>query len=211
MRPFILAVTGGSASGKTRLAQSLARAFSGQGCYVIPEDDYYIDAGNMPGFDPATFNFDEPAAKDHGLLETHLQALRAGRSVAAPQYDFGTHCRCTDTVTRKPAAVLIVEGLHLLATPTLANVFDLTVYVDASDEIRFERRLARDVAERGRTPQSVRHQYQTLVRPMHEKHVEPQRHLANIVIENMGEPDFDRMGAGIEARIQDKVFMGELA
>jgi len=211
MKPFILAVTGGSASGKTRLAQSLAHAFAQQGCYVIPEDDYYIDAGNMPGFDAATFNFDEPAAKDHGLLTAHLQTLQSGQPVNAPQYDFGTHCRCIDTVTRKPAPVLIVEGLHLLATPELAKVFDLTVFVDASDEIRFERRLARDVAERDRTPESVRLQYQTLVRPMHDKHVEPQRHRANIVIENMGEPDFDRMGAGIEARIQDKVFMGEPA
>jgi uridine kinase len=202
----LLAVTGGSASGKTRLAQAVAGHFAAQACYVIPEDDYYVDAGNMPGFDPAVFNFDEPAAKQHDLLAAHLDALRDGRSIETPQYDFATHCRCHHTIRRSPARVMIVEGLHLLTNPALAAVFDLTVFVDASDEIRFKRRLARDVAERGRTPESVYHQFETLVRPMHDAHVEPQKARAQLVIENMGQPDFVALAqpviSQIEARLQ---------
>ncbi len=122
-RPFLLAVVGGSASGKTRLAHALADHFADHDAYVIPEDDYYVDAGHQPGFVAATFNFEEPAAKDHALLASHLAALREGQPVEAPQYDFTTHCRCDQTVERVPAGVLIVEGLHLLVSPALAAQF----------------------------------------------------------------------------------------
>jgi len=207
MQPFLLAVTGGSASGKTRLAQALAEEFVAHGCYVIPEDDYYIDAGNMPGFDANTFNFDEPAAKDHGLLEAHLKALQTGQSIESPQYDFASHCRANTCLQRNPAPVLIVEGLHLLATPSLASVFDLTVFVDATDDVRLERRLARDVAERGRTPEFVQHQFASLVRPMHDTHVEPQKQLADLVIENMGAPEFLSLGKTVIQRVEQQLFV----
>ncbi|WP_339744362.1 uridine kinase [uncultured Maricaulis sp.] len=200
-RPFLLAVVGGSASGKTRLAHALADHFADHDAYVIPEDDYYVDAGHQPGFVAATFNFDEPAAKDHALLASHLAALREGQPVDAPQYDFTTHCRCDKTVERAPAGVLIVEGLHLLASPELAAQFDLTIFVDACDTTRLARRIQRDVAERGRTEASVKHQFNEIVRPMHALHVEPQRDAADLVVENMGAPDFKALAKPVVDRI----------
>jgi len=186
----LIAITGGSASGKTRLAQALAEHFSGQGSYVLSEDDYYHDAGNLPDFDPASFNFDEPAAKDHDLLAEHLDALRGGRPVSAPLYDFATHCRKADTARLVPAPVILVEGLHILATDRLRSLFDLSVYVSAGDDLRLQRRVTRDVAERSRTEAFARHQFETLVRPMHDLHVEPQKDIADLVLVNRGAPDF---------------------
>ncbi len=200
-KPFLLAVVGGSASGKTRLAHALADHFSSHDAYVIPEDDYYVDAGNQPGFSASDFNFDEPAAKDHALLASHLAALRQGLPVEAPQYDFTTHCRCDTTVARVPAAVMIVEGLHLLASPELAAQFDLSIFVDACDTTRLSRRIQRDVAERGRTEAFARQQFEQIVRPMHELYVEPQRETADLVVENMGAPDFDALARPVVDRV----------
>lgn len=200
-RPFLLAVVGGSASGKTRLAHALADHFASHDAYVIPEDDYYVDAGNQAGFIASDFNFDEPAAKDHALLASHLAALREGLPVEAPQYDFTTHCRCHQTVARAPAGVLIVEGLHLLASPELAAQFDLTIFVDACDTTRLARRIQRDVAERGRTEDFVKQQFEQIVRPMHDLHVEPQRAAADLVVENMGAPDFEALAKPVVERI----------
>ena len=200
-KPFLLAVVGGSASGKTRLAHALADHFSDHDAYVIPEDDYYVDAGRQPGFVASEFNFDEPAAKDHDLLASHLAALREGETVEAPQYDFATHCRCARTVERAPAAVLIIEGLHLLASPALAAQFDLTIFVDACDATRLTRRIQRDVAERGRTEAFVKRQFDEIVRPMHALHVEPQREGADLVVANMGAPDFETLAKPVVDRI----------
>ena len=190
---FLLGIVGGSASGKSRLAEALARHFAPHGAYVIPEDDYYIDATAIPDFDADTFNFDEPAAKDHGLLAAHLGCLKAGETVDAPLYDFKTHRRRAETVQRQPAPVILVEGLHLLASSDIACTLDLAVFVEACEQTRFARRIARDVSERARTPASVTLQFNTIVQPMHERHVEPQRVHADIVIENMGKPDFDAL------------------
>ena len=190
---FLLGIVGGSDSGKSRLAEALARHFAPHGAYVIPEDDYYIDATAIPDFDADTFNFDEPAAKDHGLLAAHLGCLKAGETVDAPLYDFKTHRRRAETVQRQPAPVILVEGLHLLASSDIACTLDLAVFVEACEQTRFARRMARDVSERARTPASVTLQFNTIVQPMHERHVEPQRVHADIVIENMGKPDFDAL------------------
>lgn len=198
---FILGIVGGSASGKSRLAEALARHYAPRGAYVIPEDDYYIDATSIPDFDPDMFNFDEPEAKEHDLLAAHLGALKTGRTVEAPLYDFATHRRRPDTVVRTPAPVVLVEGLHLLASDAIAATLDLAVFVDACTLTRFERRLQRDVTERARTPESVKHQFDTIVEPMHARHVEPQRERADLVLENMGEPDFDALARPVIERV----------
>jgi uridine kinase len=198
---FLIGIVGGSASGKTCLAHAVVRHFAGQGSYVLPEDDYYVDAGNMDGFDPNVFNFDEPASKDHDLLDAHLRCLKGGQPVDAPRYDFTIHCRLAETVRRMPAPVIVVEGLHLLASRAIAGTLDLTVFVDADRDTRFRRRLARDVAERGRTPDFVRHQFETLVEPMHVAHVEPQRERADLVVENVGPADFDALARPVIARM----------
>jgi len=198
---FLLGIVGGSASGKTRLAEALSRHYAPQSAYVIPEDDYYVDAAAIPDFDPDRFNFDEPAAKEHDLLAAHLGALKTGKTVEAPLYDFATHRRRTDTVVRTPAPVVLVEGLHLLASEAIAATLDLAVFVDSCSRTRFERRLQRDVAERARTPESVKHQFETIVEPMHARHVEPQRERADLVLENMGEPDFDALAQPVIERV----------
>jgi len=202
----LVAIIGGSASGKTRLAYAIADAIPG--AYVIKEDDYYLDTTGLEGFDPATFNFDEPASKEHSLLVRDLQALKAGRAVDIPQYDFATHSRKAATRHCAPAPVIIVEGLHTVASADLAKLFDLTIYVSATRPVRFERRLQRDVAERGRTPDSVRHQFETIVEPMHTRHVEPQKKLADIVITNMGPPDFDSLATPVLERLRTQVHSG---
>ena len=198
---YLIGIVGGSASGKTRLAHAVAEQLAGQGSQIIKEDDYYVDAGNMRDFDPSTFNFDEPAAKDHDLLASHLDALRAGLTVEIPQYDFTTHCRSETVLACEPRPVIVVEGLHLLADPDLAARFDLSVYVHACEATRYARREKRDVAERGRTPDFVRQQFDTIVQPMHALYVEPQRKQADMVLENMGAPDFDILAAPILRRI----------
>lgn len=201
--PLLIAVSGGSASGKSRIAAELAAHYAGLGAYVIPEDDYYVDAGNQPGFDARSFNFDEPAAKDHALLMQDLDCLRRGESVEAPLYDFTTHCRSSETTQRQPAGVIILEGLHVLADARLCRRFDLTVFVHACDATRLTRRIERDVAERGRTADFARYQFEEIVRPMHDLHVEPQRDAADLVIDNMGAPDFTALARPVIARIDD--------
>ncbi len=199
----LLGIVGGSASGKTCLAEEIARQHADAGTYVLSEDDYYVDAGNMPGFDPHSFNFDEPASKDHDLLLAHLKALKAGQPVEAPLYDFTTHCRREETQLITPAPLVVIEGLHLLASTAIARVLDLTVFVDADRDVRFQRRLARDVATRGRQPDFVKHQFETIVDPMHVAHVEPQKDQADLIIENMGAPDFKQLAEPIIARLSD--------
>ncbi len=199
----LVAIVGGSASGKTRLAYAIADAIPG--AYVIKEDDYYLDATLLDDFDPATFNFDEPASKEHDRLIADLKSLKAGHSVDIPQYDFATHSRHAETLHCEPAPVIIVEGLHAVANPDLADLFDLIIYVSATRPVRFERRLKRDVAERGRTPESVRHQFDTIVEPMHTQHVEPQKPGADLIITNMGPPDFEGMARPVLERLRRQV------
>ncbi len=198
----LVAIVGGSASGKTRLAYAIADAIPG--AYVIKEDDYYLDAKQLENFDPSTFNFDEPASKQHDLLVQHLLSLKAGHGVDIPQYDFATHSRKAATRHCDPAPVIIVEGLHAVASPELAELFDLIIYVSATRPVRFERRLRRDVAERGRTPESVKRQFDSIVEPMHMLHVEPQKPLADIIITNMGPPDFDCLAEPVIERLRER-------
>ena len=193
MSRLLIAVTGGSASGKSRLSTALAEHFHTHDACILAEDDYYIDAGDIPGFDEREFNFDEPAAKDHDLLVQHLAELRRGSAVHMPRYDFATHRRRAETQAFAPGRILIVEGMHILANANLRSQFDFSVYVSAGDEIRLERRITRDVAERSRTEEFARFQFETHVRPMHDLHVEPQKPHADMIIRNTGELSFAEM------------------
>lgn len=201
---FLIGITGGSASGKTRLARTVQDKLARHGVTLISEDDYYVDAASMPGFDPSTFNFDEPAAKEHDLLVEHLAALHEGRSVDMPLYDFATHGRKAETRRIDPGAVVIVEGLHILNTEALRDAFDLTVYVSSGDALRMARRLNRDVAERSRTVEFARHQFETIVRPMHDRYVEPQKAHADLIIRNDAEPAFEAMADQVLARCPEQ-------
>lgn len=179
---LLIAITGGSGSGKSTLAQALAEALGPDQAVVVLEDWYYVDAAALPGFDAATFDFDHVNARDHDLLAAHLAALKAGRAVEAPIYSLIHHGRDPGGVPVPARPVVIVEGIHLLATPAVAELFDLKVFVDTPADIRFIRRLLRDQAERGRTARSVIDQYLKTVRPGHERFTEPGRALADFVV-----------------------------
>jgi len=181
----LVAITGGSGSGKTTLAAALHQALPAGSATLVSEDWYYRDAGGFEGFDPATFDFDDLAARDHARLRADLRALKAGEAVVAPAYSFVTHRLLPDGGTPlRPAAVVVVEGSHLLSDPVLAGVFDLRVYVDVADDVRFIRRLLRDRAERGRSVESVVGQYLATVRPAHARFTEPARARADLIIED---------------------------
>lgn len=182
--PLLIAVAGGSGSGKSTLAAALRARLPEGVVRMVIEDAYYGDWGGNPGFDPATFDFDDISAKDHGLLAEHLRALKAGQTVEGPIYCFSTHRRRPESERVEPCPLIVVEGAHLLCTPALAAIFDLRVFVDTPADVRFIRRLIRDQRERDRTAESVIGQYLATVRPAHERFIEPSRRLADIVIDD---------------------------
>ena len=177
----LIAITGGSGAGKTTIARALARRL-GAGAVVIAEDDYYRCSSGVPDFDPATYNFDLPDAKEHALLREHLRLAKGGAAFDKPVYDLVTHTRMPEVERIVHADWVIVEGIHLLAAPDLRDLFDLSVFMHSDEALRLGRRVIRDVEQRGRTPRSVMAQFFTHVRAMHEAHVEPQRALADLVI-----------------------------
>jgi len=179
---ILIAITGGSGSGKSTLAETVAAALAPGTAVLMREDSYYRDAASLPGFDAATFDFDDVAARDHELLFDDLSRLKAGKPVTAPVYSFIHHGREPEGELIPAAPVVIVEGTHILCTPAVADLFDIRVFVDTPADIRFIRRLLRDQAERGRTSNSVIDQYLTTVRPGHERLTEPSRTRADFVI-----------------------------
>lgn len=180
--PVLIAITGGSGSGKSTLAETLVAALPSGSTVLLREDSYYRDAASLPGFDAATFDFDDVAARDHDLLIADLRALKAGREIIVPIYSFIHHGREEGGERVVPAKVVILEGTHVLCTPALVDLFDIRVFVDTPSDIRFIRRLLRDQAERGRTADSVIAQYLSTVRPGHERLTEPSRGNADFVI-----------------------------
>lgn len=179
---ILIAITGGSGSGKSTLAEALISSLPEGVATLLREDAYYLDAASVAGFDPATHDFDDVAARDHDLLISDLTDLKAGRSVTAPLYSFIHHGREPGGDPVPAAQVVVVEGTHLLCTPALAALFDIRVFVDTPADIRFIRRLLRDQTERGRTAESVIQQYLATVRPGHERLTEPSRVHADFII-----------------------------
>ena len=179
---ILIGITGGSGSGKSTLAEALVSALPAGAAVLMREDSYYRDAASLPGFDAATFDFDDVAARDHVLLGEHLASLKAGRDIIAPLYSFIHHGREPGGEAVRAAPVVVVEGTHLLCTPELADLFDIRVFVDTPADIRFIRRLLRDQTERGRTAESVIGQYLATVRPGHERLTEPSRLNADFII-----------------------------
>lgn len=212
MTPILVAVSGGSASGKTTLAEAVRRGLEPVEARLIREDEYYVDSSTVPGFDPLRFNFDDVSAHDHALLARQLSALKEGKGVDAPLYDFVTHSRAKTTRHISPAEVIIVEGIHVLSDPDLMSLYDLTVYVDAPSDVRLARRILRDVRERGRSVESVVVQYLRTVRPMHLKYTEPAKAIADVVVNNDAaaadpelealRPSFDTLARPVIERIR---------
>ena len=179
---ILIAITGGSGSGKSTLAEALVSALPSGKAVLVREDSYYRDAASLPGFDEATFDFDDVAARDHVLMIADLSELKAGRPVTAPLYSFIHHGREPGGEPVPAAEVVVVEGTHVLCTPELTALFDIRVFVDTPADIRFIRRLLRDQEERGRSADSVVAQYLATVRPGHERLTEPSRTHADFIV-----------------------------
>jgi len=199
--PRIVGIAGGSGSGKTTVTAALMERL-GDSATLLQQDWYYRDQAALSPEERAALNYDHPDAQETDLLVEHLGALREGNTVAVPQYDFATHTRRADKVHVAPCPWIVVEGINALAHEELRARCDLTVYVDAPADIRFIRRLRRDVAERGRTAESVITQYLAQVRPMHELYVEPCKNLADLVLS--GEAPVEKSVELILARLELK-------
>lgn len=181
-RPLVIGIAGGSGSGKTTIAEALHRDLGPERSVLVLHDAYYRDQSHLSDEERARVNYDHPDSLETELLVAHLGLLVAGERVERPVYDFTTHSRRAETVAIEPVPVILVEGVLSLADPALRELMDLKIYVDTDADIRFIRRLRRDIDERGRTIDSVFRQYLESVRPMHVEFVEPSRAHADLVI-----------------------------
>ncbi|WP_374033550.1 uridine kinase [Bdellovibrio bacteriovorus] len=187
LRPHIIGVAGGSGSGKTHFAKELQQLLGEDNCSIIYQDNYYIDQSAKFDGDGGSVNFDHPSSLDFGLLAEGLRALKSGQSLKIPIYDFVTHSRKKETLLGEPKKVIIIDGILILHSQEVRLELDEAIFFDTPEELRFERRLKRDVHERGRTPEGVRRQFELQVRPMHNQFVEPSKDHAHTVIKDLGD------------------------
>ena len=184
--PLVIGIAGGSGSGKTTVAQVILQRVGPERIAFLQHDAYYKDLSGLPPVQRAEVNFDHPHSLESELLIRHIKQLRSGQAVDVPIYDFSTHSRTERTYIVQPRPVILVEGILIFAEKNLREMFDVKLFVDTDSDIRFIRRLQRDIAERGRTTDSVIHQYLTTVRPMHLEFVEPSKRYADVIIPEGG-------------------------
>jgi len=185
-RPIIIGVAGGTGSGKTTVANAILDSVGRDRIVHIQHDSYYRDLGHLPKEERARVNFDHPDSLETDLLIRHLECLRSWRAVHVPIYDFATHSRTDHTIQVEPCHVILVDGILIFAEKALRDMFDVKIFVDTDADIRFVRRLERDITERGRTTRSVIDQYLNTVRPMHLEFVEPSKRYADVIIPEGG-------------------------
>jgi uridine kinase len=183
---LIIGICGGTGSGKTTVANRILESVSADEVVFIQQDSYYRNLTDLPLDYRNVANFDHPDALDNDLLVNHVRRLKAGERVELPLYDFRTHSRMNETRHVEPKPIVIVEGILIFADPRLLEQMDIKVFVDTPDDIRFIRRLRRDLDERGRTLESVIEQYVVTVRPMHMQFVEPSKRHADVIIPEGG-------------------------
>jgi uridine kinase len=183
---MIIGICGGTGSGKTTVANRILQSVSANEVAFIQQDSYYRNLDQMPLDIRQRVNFDHPDALDNDLMVEHVRALKAGQAVDLPIYDFKNHARRRETLRMEPKLITIVEGILIFAETRLLEEMDIKVFVDTPDDIRFIRRLRRDIAERGRTADSVIEQYLATVRPMHMQFVEPSKRCADVIIPEGG-------------------------
>jgi uridine kinase len=183
---LIIGIAGGSGSGKTTVAQTILQRVGPDRISFLQHDSYYKDLSGLPAQQRAEVNFDHPNSLDNEMLIQHIIMLRDGQKVDVPIYDFSTHSRTDKTFTVQPRPVVLVEGILIFAEPELRRLFDVKIFVDTDSDVRFIRRLQRDIIERGRTTESVIKQYQSTVRPMHLEFVEPSKRYADVIIPEGG-------------------------
>jgi len=182
MNVRVIAVAGGSGSGKTTFARRFAQSVGSGNCLVLSQDSYYIDQSNRFKEDGGEVNFDHPSALDFVLLARHLGELKSNDSVDVPVYDFATHTRATQGDRVNPRPIVVVDGTLILSQEIILPMLDFGIFLQVPDEVRYERRLKRDMAERGRTSEGVRAQWDNHVAPMHRAFVEPSLLNATFVI-----------------------------
>lgn len=184
--PLVIGIAGGSGSGKTTVAQAILQRVGPERIAFLQHDAYYKDLSGLPPIQRAEVNFDHPNSLETDLLIRHIEQLKIGQPVEVPIYDFAHHSRTAQTYTVQPRGVILVEGILIFVEPALRGICDVKIFVDTDSDLRFIRRLQRDIAERGRTTESVIKQYLATVRPMHLEFVEPSKKFASIVVPEGG-------------------------
>ncbi len=184
---FLIGVAGGTGSGKSTVAHNIMKMVASTDVTCLTHDDYYRDQSHLPMSEREKTNYDHPRSLETELLVEHLKQLMAGQPIEKPIYDFAHHTRSTQTQRVEPTRVVIVEGIMIFESKELRDLFDLKIFVDTDADIRFIRRLKRDIADRGRTANFVIAQYLDQVRPMHLEFVEPTKREADIIIPEGGE------------------------
>jgi uridine kinase len=202
--PIVIGVAGGTASGKTTVSEAILGRVGRERIAYIQHDSYYKDLSYLPLAERAKLNFDHPDSLENDLLISHLRQLLAGQAVDVPVYDFTTYTRTGETRRVEPQRVILVEGLLLFVDKDLRELMNIKIYVDTDADLRFIRRLQRDVKERNRSVESVIHQYLSTVRPMHLEFVEPSKRYADIIIPQGGlnRTAIDLVVARVEAMLE---------
>lgn len=183
---LVIGIAGGTGSGKTTVVNKIIKSLPAGEVAVIPQDSYYKDSGHIPMEERSKINFDEPASIEWTLLEKQLRELKEGKSIEMPTYSYLTCTRQKETVHVEPRDVIIVEGILVLTQSSLCQLMDVKVFVDADADDRLIRVIARDCIERGRTPQMVIDRYQAVLKPMHERYIEPSKRKADLIVPQGG-------------------------
>jgi len=200
----IIGICGGTGSGKTTVARRILANVSEASVVYLQQDSYYRNVGDMPLELRHRVNFDHPEALDNDLFTNHIRALRAGESIEMPVYDFTTDTRRPETIHVAPRPIIIVEGILIFVDASLRELMDVRIFVDTADDLRFIRRLQRDVSERGRSVELVIKQYLESVRPMHQQFIEPSKRYAHVIIPEGGhnEVGIDLISGKIRAQLR---------
>ena len=203
MPPFVIGIAGGTGSGKTTVARRLYESLHLDSAVFLDQDSYYVSLDHLSLEERKKVNYDHPHSVDNELLAHHLGELMAMRAIEKPLYDFAAHTRAGETLRVEPREIILVEGILLFVDERLRELFDLRIFVDTEADLRFIRRLQRDLELRGRTIDSVIEQYLTTVRPMHFEFVEPSKRYADIILPRGGN---NMPGIGvIAARIRESL------
>ncbi|MDB4947644.1 MAG: Uridine kinase [Gemmatimonadetes bacterium] len=205
MKPFLIGIAGGTGSGKTTVAKRIYESLHLDSAVFIDHDAYYKEAGHLPLEERRLINFDHPDSLDNDLLIEHLEALIAGRPIAKPEYDFVAHTRAPHSTPVEPRDVILVDGILLFVDARLRDMFDLKIFVDTDADVRFIRRLRRDIEVRGRALDSIIEQYLGTVRPMHFEFVEPSKRYADVILPRGGQnkPGIEVIAARIRERLAE--------
>lgn len=187
MESIIIGIGGGTGSGKTTVAKEVRKHFPEESVVIVHHDSYYLDRSDLSPEQREVINYDHPDSFDNELMIAHLTSLRGGQPIEKPIYDFETHTRKQETIRVRPARIILLEGILVLAEEALRNVMDIKLYVDTDADERFIRRLRRDIVDRGRTVDQVIEQYLKTVRPMHLQFVETSKRYADVIIPEGGQ------------------------